>query len=92
MNINEARQRIASDIHEAATSAHLLNTRRVAALLNCSESYLEKLRQEGGGPAFVALSSKMIRYRYADVWNWINSRAKWRCKPVLTRPIVLPDD
>ena len=52
----------------------LLTTNQAAYLLGLSPRTLEALRLRGGGPAFVALSTRAIRYRRADLLQWVESR------------------
>jgi predicted DNA-binding transcriptional regulator AlpA len=52
----------------------LLLTQREAALaLRCSERTLERLRVSGLGPKFVRCGRRSIRYREADLSEWIAS-------------------
>jgi hypothetical protein len=44
----------------------LLDPAETAVDLNCSKSYLDKLRVYGGGPPFIRLGPRMIRYRRGD--------------------------
>ncbi|HJV52822.1 MAG TPA: helix-turn-helix domain-containing protein [Noviherbaspirillum sp.] len=56
----------------------LLTQKELAARWQISERWVEKLRQTGKGPAFVALGEspklKTIRYRIADVEAYETSR------------------
>jgi predicted DNA-binding transcriptional regulator AlpA len=54
----------------------LWTTQQVAAFLQLSERTLEESRTTGNGPLFVKLSRKAVRYRPADVHNWIASRVR----------------
>jgi len=51
----------------------LLTQREAATLLRLSERTLERLRVTGGGPVFVK-AGRLVRYRQADLENWIESR------------------
>jgi predicted DNA-binding transcriptional regulator AlpA len=51
----------------------LLKTSEAAKCLGVSESLLHKLRLTGGGPAFVRLAGRSIRYRPADLDAWVNA-------------------
>ncbi len=51
----------------------LLDPRETARELNCSKSYLDKLRCYGGGPPFLRIGRRMVRYRRGDARNWANS-------------------
>lgn len=45
-----------------------------ADYLNCSKSYLDKLRVYGGGPTFVRLGKRKILYCKSDLDAWTASR------------------
>lgn len=49
----------------------LLKTAEAAQCLGVSESLLHKLRLSGGGPVFVRLAGRSIRYRQADLDAWV---------------------
>lgn len=50
----------------------LLTEKEVAGLARLSTAMLQKLRREGGGPAFVRIGSA-VRYPTAAVSTWIDS-------------------
>jgi excisionase family DNA binding protein len=52
----------------------LMTPPEAAQLLNVSERSLENWRHRGGGPAFVRVSGRCIRYRRDDLVNWIDDR------------------
>lgn len=52
----------------------LLDPAETANDLNCSKSYLDKLRVYGGGPPFIRLGPRMIRYRRGDARAWARAR------------------
>ena len=54
----------------------LLTTRQVADWLGCSNIWLEIGRgaKTPYGPRFVKISARMVRYRKADVLEWLKSR------------------
>lgn len=54
----------------------LLNEKDAARLLGISVRFLQKHRSAGGGPPFVRLSSRCIRYRRRDLADWSESRIK----------------
>lgn len=59
------------------TDTHgLMKTGEAAAYLGLSESLLNKLRLTGGGPTFVRLAGRSIRYRRADLDAWVAASAK----------------
>lgn len=52
-----------------------LTTPEAAELLNVTTRYLEKLRTVGGGPRFVRVGKKCVRYRVVDVEAWLQARS-----------------
>ena len=54
----------------------LLTQGEVARLLRCSPRTLEKARYLGSGIPHVRVSGRMIRYRVADVREFIRSRVR----------------
>ncbi len=54
----------------------LLFTAEAAYLLGLSPRTLEALRLRGGGPPFVAVTPKAVRYRPRDIENWIVERRR----------------
>ena len=49
---------------------------KAANLLDVSERTLEKWRREGGGPKFVRISHKLVRYRICDLKEFQESRLR----------------
>lgn len=56
--------------HPPEKAASLLTERDVAARLRLSPAMLQKLRREGGGPAFVRIGSA-VRYPDNAVTAWL---------------------
>lgn len=54
---------------------NLMTTKEAAAYLQLSPSLLNKLRLTGGGPVFVRLAGRAIRYRRVDLDAWIAASA-----------------
>lgn len=52
---------------------HLMKTEEAARYLGLSSSLLNKLRLTGGGPVFVRLAGRAIRYRKPDLDAWVNA-------------------
>jgi hypothetical protein len=52
----------------------LLTTAQAAALLNSTEAALHARRHRGGGPMFVRVSPRRIRYRKCDLVRWVEQR------------------
>jgi len=48
-----------------------LNTAHAAAFLGLTSGGMETMRKEGRGPAFIRASGKLVRYRVADLNNWM---------------------
>jgi predicted DNA-binding transcriptional regulator AlpA len=55
----------------------LLRENEAAALLGYSVRALQNWRIRGGGPAFVKVSARSVRYRRVDLIAWV--RARIRC-------------
>lgn len=69
-NRDELLERISSD------SDALLSELAAAALLGISTRTLQAWRQRGGGPMFVRISSRCVRYRKRDLVAWSEARLK----------------
>ena len=52
----------------------LIDTAAFAEWVGVSICYARQMRVHGGGPKFIKLTAKTVRYRAADVIEWINSR------------------
>jgi len=66
-----------SDHRGGAVPDHcLLSTEQAARHLALSPRTLEALRLRGGGPAYVALGRRAIRYRIEDLESWVASRIR----------------
>lgn len=52
----------------------LVDEREAASILCYSVRALQNWRHRGGGPRFVKVSSRSIRYRRADLLKWIEER------------------
>jgi len=53
----------------------LMKTEEAARYLGLSSSLLNKLRLTGGGPVFVRLAGRAIRYRQSDLEQWVAASA-----------------
>lgn len=58
------------------TPKALLKTRKAANHLDLSPRTLESWRLKGGGPPFIALSPKAVRYHPDDLESWIATRRR----------------
>jgi len=49
----------------------LLSTREAARFLNVSPRTLESWRVKGGGPIYLEISSRLIRYEKSELLRWL---------------------
>jgi hypothetical protein len=56
------------------TQDKLVDQRKAAEMLGCSERALEAMRLRETGPAFVRVSPRCIRYKIEDLQQFIESR------------------
>ena len=54
----------------------LLRQEEAAALIGVTARALEGWRYRGGGPKFVRISSRCVRYRRSDLMDWIENRIR----------------
>ena len=54
----------------------LLNEVRAAEFLSVNPRTLQQWRLRGGGPQFVKISTRCVRYRYADLIGWMEARLR----------------
>jgi predicted DNA-binding transcriptional regulator AlpA len=54
----------------------LINEKKAAELLGYTVRALQGWRVRGGGPAYVKVSSRSIRYRRRDLVAWAEARLK----------------
>ena len=52
----------------------LVDERRAAAMFGITPRTLQEWRRIGGGPAFVRISSRCVRYRVVDLEAWAAAR------------------
>ncbi|PIB26160.1 hypothetical protein BFP76_12825 [Amylibacter kogurei] len=52
----------------------MVNEREAASILCYSVRALQNWRHRGGGPDFVRVSARSIRYRRADLDAWVTAR------------------
>jgi predicted DNA-binding transcriptional regulator AlpA len=55
---------------------YLLVEKEAAEILGFSTRTLQKWRSDGGGPKFVHVSKRAIRYRQEDLLRWIEERVR----------------
>lgn len=61
---------------ETFDPVELLNEREAARLLGYTPRALQKWRMTGGGPRFVRVSARSVRYRRQDLDAWIRERLR----------------
>lgn len=63
-------------MQENHNTAHceLLDERAAASILCYSVRALQNWRHRGGGPAYVKVSARSVRYRRRDLLDWIEAR------------------
>ena len=54
----------------------LLTEQQAASLLNVNPRTMQKWRIQGGGPRFVRMSRRCIRYWPKDLRDWVQNRIK----------------
>ena len=54
----------------------LLTQKQVSKILGVQTRTLESWRIRGGGPKFVRISARCIRYKIAEIREWIDKRTK----------------
>ena len=54
----------------------LIPKSEAADFLGLTERFLENRRQHGGGPRYIAVSSRCIRYRRIDLRTWSEARLR----------------
>ena len=59
-----------------AKGQQLLRQQEVAQILNLSPRTLEAWRHRGGGPRYLMLTPRCVRYRRADLVTWIEQRIR----------------
>ncbi|WP_083480319.1 helix-turn-helix domain-containing protein [Loktanella sp. 5RATIMAR09] len=62
------------NVENSAAREQLLNETQAADILCYSVRALQNWRHRGGGPRFVKVSARSVRYRHSDLIQWIESR------------------
>ena len=65
-----------NEIPDADYWHSLIDENEAATFLNLSARTLQGLRYRGGGPPFVRISSRCLKYRRLDCRNWAESRLR----------------
>ena len=68
------RELVHAEVPDAGDREALLRQEDAAAIIGVSPRALEGWRYRGGGPKFVRISARCIRYRRGDVLAWIEDR------------------
>ncbi len=51
----------------------LINEKEASAFLGLSDRAMQKMRQAGGGPRYIRISSRCLRYRRVNLRAWADS-------------------
>ena len=54
----------------------LINEKEAGDFLGLSDRLMQALRQRGGGPRYIVISSRCLRYRRVDLKTWADSRMR----------------
>lgn len=54
----------------------LINEKIAGAFLGLTDRTMQGYRQKGGGPKFIFLSSRCLRYRRSDLRSWAEARMR----------------
>jgi predicted DNA-binding transcriptional regulator AlpA len=60
----------------ADSEAILLSEKEAAKILGFSHRTLQAWRVSGGGPQFIRVSARCVRYRRMDLISWVNDRIR----------------
>ncbi len=62
------------NLNQSAKEKEILSPLRAADIIGVSERTLKKMREEGIGPKYLKVSTRKIRYRSGDIFEWLESR------------------
>jgi predicted DNA-binding transcriptional regulator AlpA len=65
---------VPNDIEDTEEQNVLLTESDAARYLKVTTRALQKWRYSGGGPKFVRISSRCIRYRMQDIESWLSGK------------------
>ena len=54
----------------------LIDEKAAAAFLDLTDRTMQAMRQRGGGPHYIRLSSRCLRYRRVDLREWADARVR----------------
>jgi excisionase family DNA binding protein len=61
---------------ESPAPAALLTEQEAAMLLSVSHRTLQNWRVRGGGPRFVKIGGRIVRYRRGDIATWVETQVR----------------
>ena len=78
MNSNTEADRTAGDPSQDLPTfwAALITERDAANFLGLTDRTMQAWRRKGGGPRYVKISSRCIRYRRAELREWADARVR----------------
>jgi predicted DNA-binding transcriptional regulator AlpA len=59
----------------------LATPKQIAGFLSTSEPNLGQLRYTGKGPKYIKLTGRQVRYRWSDVFEWVEAQTPRRRGP-----------
>ena len=65
---------MSTDLGVRASGTGLLTTEQAAEFLGITPRFLEVRRMRGGGPRYVNISKRAVRYSLTDLQAWIAAR------------------
>ena len=65
---------MSTDLGVRASGTGLLTTEQAAEFLGLTPRFLEARRMRGGGPRYVNISKRAVRYSLTDLQAWIAAR------------------
>lgn len=77
--------------HAPDLSNRLVNEKEAAQFLGYTVRALQNWRVRGGGPKFVKVSARSVRYRVSDLGEWVDARivnSTSSHNPQRTRPMT----
>ena len=72
----EHKQSLSASLSDPDYLDRLIDEREAAAFVGYTIRALQNWRVRGGGPRFVKISSRSIRYRRRDLIEWIESHLR----------------
>ena len=54
----------------------LINEKVAGVFLDVTDRTMQKMRQHGGGPRYVVISSRCLKYRRTDLREWAEARMR----------------